>query len=193
MPSRIGPRCARMPCALRTSCMPSRQCPSLPRRAAEVVEFLRWLADDHFTFLGYREYRLVDDDGVEALAAVSGTGLGILRADKLRPRPLADLPAEVRARVRDPQLLLITKANSRSTVHRGVYLDYIGIKTFDKSGVVIGERRFLGLFTSVAYTQSVWRIPLLQKQVVGGARTFRVHSPESQRQGSHPDHRGSPA
>jgi glutamate dehydrogenase len=130
----------------------------------EVVEFLRWLADDHFTFLGYREYRLVDADGVEALAAVSGTGLGILRADKLRPRPLADLPQEVRARVRDPQLLLITKANSRSTVHRGVYLDYIGIKTFDKAGVVIGERRFLGLFTSVAYTQSVRRIPLLRSK-----------------------------
>ena len=130
----------------------------------EVVEFLRWLADDHFTFLGYREYRLVDDEGVDALAAVSGTGLGILRADKLRPRPLADLPQEVRARVRDPQLLLITKANSRSTVHRGVYLDYIGIKTFDKAGVVIGERRFLGLFTSVAYTQSVWRIPLLRSK-----------------------------
>ena len=130
----------------------------------EVVEFLRWLADDHFTFLGYREYRLVDDEGVDALAAVSGTGLGILRADKLRPRPLADLPEEVRARVRDPQLLLITKANSRSTVHRGVYLDYIGIKTFDKSGAVIGERRFLGLFTSVAYTESVWKIPLLKSK-----------------------------
>src|SRR5665213_279288 len=130
----------------------------------QVVEFLRWLSDDHFTFLGYREYRLVDDEGVDALAAVSGTGLGILRADKLRPRPLADLPEEVRARVRDPQLLLITKANSRSTVHRGVYLDYIGIKTFDNSGVVIGERRFLGLFTSVAYTQSVWEIPLLKSK-----------------------------
>jgi glutamate dehydrogenase len=130
----------------------------------EVVEFLRWLADDHFTFLGYREYRLVDDDGVDALAAVSGTGLGILRADKLRPRPLKDLPEEVRARVRDPQLLLITKANSRSTVHRAVYLDYIGIKMFDKTGAVIGERRFLGLFTSSAYTQSVWRIPLLRSK-----------------------------
>ena len=66
--------------------------------------------------------------------------------------------------MRDPQLLLITKANSRSTVHRGVYLDYIGIKTFDKSGAVIGERRFLGLFTSVAYTQSVWKIPLLKSK-----------------------------
>jgi glutamate dehydrogenase len=130
----------------------------------EVVEFLRWLADDHFTFLGYREYRLVDDDGVDALAAVSGTGLGILRADKPRPRHLKDLPEEVRARIRDPQLLLITKANSRSTVHRAVYLDYIGIKTFDSTGAVMGERRFLGLFTSAAYTQSVWQIPLLRSK-----------------------------
>jgi glutamate dehydrogenase len=123
---------------------------------SDVVEFLQWLADNHFTFLGYREYRLVDDDGVEALEVVPGTGLGILRGDKPRPRPLTELPPEVRARIHDKQLLLITKANSRSTVHRPVYLDYVGVKLFDAAGNVTGERRFLGLFTSTAYTQSVW-------------------------------------
>ncbi len=44
----------------------------------EARELLRWLADNHFTFLGFREYRLTEDD---SLAAVPGTGLGILRAD----------------------------------------------------------------------------------------------------------------
>jgi glutamate dehydrogenase len=131
---------------------------------AEVVEFLRWLADDHFTFIGYREYRLVDDGGVEALAVVPGTGLGVLRGDKPTPRPLSEFPPEVRARVHDRQLLLITKANSRSTVHRPVFLDYIGVKIVDSGGVVVGERRFLGLFTSAAYTQSVWQIPLLRSK-----------------------------
>ena len=131
---------------------------------AEVVEFLRWLADDHFTFIGYREYRLVDDGGVEALAVVPGTGLGVLRGDKPTPRPLTEFPPEVRARVHDRQLLLITKANSRSTVHRPVFLDYVGVKIVDTTGAVVGERRFLGLFTSAAYTQSVWQVPLLRSK-----------------------------
>ncbi len=143
--------------------------PGLPVGAAEVaetVEFLRWLSDDHFTFLGYREYRLLDDPetGELALGVVPGTGLGILRADKPKPRLLSTMPSEVRERVRDPQLLLITKANSRATVHRPVYLDYIGVKIFDDAGKVVGERRFLGLFTSAAYVSSVLSIPLLRRK-----------------------------
>jgi len=134
--------------------------------ASETAEFLRWLADDHFTFLGYREYRLVDDpdSGEPALGVVAGTGLGILRADKPRPRLLSTMRTEVREKIKDPQLLLVTKANSRSTVHRSVYLDYIGIKTFDAAGEVVGERRFLGLFTSSAYTTSVLSTPLLRQK-----------------------------
>jgi glutamate dehydrogenase len=137
-----------------------------PAEVAETAEFLRWLADDHFTFLGYREYRLLDDPntGEPALGQVPGTGLGILRADKPKPRLLSTMPSEVREKVRDPQLLLVTKANSRATVHRPVYLDYIGVKVFDGDGTVIGERRFLGLFTSSAYVSSVLSIPLLRRK-----------------------------
>jgi glutamate dehydrogenase len=131
---------------------------------AEAADFLRWLADDHFTFLGSREYLLVDDHGEEAIGVVPGTGLGILRPDKPKPRRLSGLPADVRAKVHDRQLLVITKANSRATVHRSVHLDYIGVKMVDAAGVVIGERRFLGLFTSAAYTQSALRIPLLRSK-----------------------------
>ncbi len=134
--------------------------------AGEVAEFMRWLGDDHFTFIGYREYRLIDDpeSGEEALGAVAGTGLGILRADRPQPRLLSSMPSEVREKVHDPQLLLITKANSRSTVHRPVYLDYIGIKIFDDAGAVVGERRFLGLFTSNVYVSSVQSVPLLRRK-----------------------------
>ena len=145
-----------------------------PAETAEVAEFVKWIADDHFTFLGYREYRLLDDpdSGEEALGTVPGTGLGILRADKPRPRLLSSLPDEVREKIHDPQLLLMTKANSRSTVHRPVYLDYIGVKVFDSSGKVVGERRFLGLFTSSAYVSSVLSVPLLRRKaeaVIGRA------------------------
>ncbi|MET8827369.1 NAD-glutamate dehydrogenase [Streptomyces sp. NPDC004610] len=136
----------------------------------EARELLRWLAADHFTFLGYREYQLREDD---SLAAVPGTGLGILRAD---PHHAADeahpvspsferLPADARAKAREHRLLVLTKANSRATVHRPSYLDYIGVKKFDRDGNVVGERRFLGLFSSAAYTESVRRVPVIRRKV----------------------------
>ncbi|GGW26056.1 NAD-glutamate dehydrogenase [Streptomyces caelestis] len=136
----------------------------------EARELLRWLADDHFTFLGYREYELRGDD---SLAAVPGTGLGILRADPhhsdQESHPVSPsferLPADARAKAREHKLLVLTKANSRSTVHRPSYLDYIGVKKFDAEGNVIGERRFLGLFSSAAYTESVRRVPVIRRKV----------------------------
>src|SRR5690606_7236345 len=75
------------------------------------------------------------------------------------------LPAEVRAKAREKQLLIITKANSRATVHRAAYLDYIGVKLFSPDGEVVGERRFLGLFTHVAYNESISRIPVLRRKL----------------------------
>ncbi|MFJ2832229.1 NAD-glutamate dehydrogenase [Streptomyces sp. NPDC087263] len=142
-------------------------------RDQEVEEargLLRWLADDHFTFLGYREYELRDDD---SLAAVAGTGLGILRSDPHHAgedsHPVSPsferLPADARAKAREHKLLVLTKANSRSTVHRPSYLDYVGVKKFDADGNVIGERRFLGLFSSAAYTESVRRVPVVRRKV----------------------------
>jgi glutamate dehydrogenase len=136
----------------------------------EARELLRWLSDDHFTFLGYREYQLRGDD---SLAAVPGTGLGILRADPhhsdQESHPVSPsferLPADARAKAREHKLLVLTKANSRSTVHRPSYLDYIGVKKFDAEGNVVGERRFLGLFSSAAYTESVRRVPVIRRKV----------------------------
>ncbi|HEY3872946.1 MAG TPA: NAD-glutamate dehydrogenase [Actinocrinis sp.] len=130
-------------------------------------ELLRWLAADHFTFLGYREYTLVVENGADTLRAVPGTGLGILRSDQSQTTPgtFANLPPEVREKAREPHLLVLTKANSRSTVHRPAYLDYIGVKKFDAEGRVIGERRILGLFSAAAYNESVQRIPVVRQKV----------------------------
>ncbi|MFE9765793.1 NAD-glutamate dehydrogenase [Streptomyces sp. NPDC005808] len=136
----------------------------------EARELLRWLADDHFTFLGYREYELRNDD---SLAAVAGTGLGLLRSDPHHTgedsHPVSPsferLPADARAKAREHKLLVLTKANSRSTVHRPSYLDYVGVKKFDAEGNVVGERRFLGLFSSAAYTESVRRVPVVRRKV----------------------------
>jgi glutamate dehydrogenase len=129
----------------------------------ETSELLTWLADDHFTFLGYREYSLLTLEGEDALRAVPGTGLGILRSDQDMSASFGKLPPKVREKAREKQLLIITKANSRATVHRPAYLDYVGVKLFDEHGEVVGERRFLGLFSSAAYTESVTRIPVLRR------------------------------
>src|SRR5262249_3572446 len=126
------------------------------------VELLRWLADDHFTFLGYREYRFAEKDGQQVLRAVMGTGLGILRQDPAGARVLSTMSPEAYAKVLEKRLLIITKANSRSTVHRNAYLDYIGFKTFDAAGNVVGERRYLGLFASSASFTSVRELPVVK-------------------------------
>ncbi|MEP6650413.1 MAG: NAD-glutamate dehydrogenase domain-containing protein, partial [Lapillicoccus sp.] len=130
------------------------------------ARFLEWLASNHFTFLGYREYTLeVDEDGEDLLAPVGGTGLGILRYDRPATEPVARLNRSARTKAREPELLIITKANSRATVHRSTYLDYIGIKVFDEQGHVTGERRFLGIFASSAYAESILHIPILAERV----------------------------
>src|SRR3954469_11579898 len=137
-----------------------------PEEVEEGQALLRWLADDHFTFLGYREYRLVERDGGDSLVAETGSGLGILRYDQQLNSPSFDrLTAQARAKAREPRLLVLTTAHTPATVHRSAYLDYIGVKQFDADGAVVGERRFLGLFASSAYTDSVRVIPVVRRKV----------------------------
>jgi glutamate dehydrogenase len=136
-----------------------------PNEAAEIKSLLEWMADNHFTFLGYRQYRLRRGRSGDVLEPIPETGLGILRARRdSKPQP-TPLTGEQRDRAREPEVLTITKANSVSTVHRATYLDYIGLKTFDASGQVTGERRFLGLFTSAVYNRSPREIPLLSHKI----------------------------
>ncbi len=130
---------------------------------AEIENFLRWLVDAHFTFLGYREYDLVSEADGLALRGVPGTGLGILRHDKQGASPL---PKQATDLATDPdRRLIMTKANTRATVHRPSYLDYIGLKRLSAEGKVIGECRFLGLYTHMAYTESITRIPVLRRKL----------------------------
>ncbi len=134
----------------------------------ESLAFLRWLADDHMTLLGYRCHDLVGTDAGDALRLVSGSGLGLLRetAQEKLSASFSALPANARALARAPAPpLIITKANTRSTVHRAGYTDYVGIKRFNATGEVVGEHRFIGLFTSTAYSARVSETPLLRGKV----------------------------
>ncbi len=137
--------------------------------AGEVAEFLEWLRGDHFTFLGYREYR-IGAGRKQGPNVVEGSGLGLMRDPDytvLRDSDgnFADWSPEMDASLTDRSPLLIIKANRRSTVHRPTHLDLIGVKRFDAKGRVVGEHVFIGLFTSAAYNRSPRSIPLLRQKV----------------------------
>ncbi len=135
-----------------------------PLLRTESQALLDWLADDHFTFLGYREYRLRKHGDRTYLDAIKGTGLGLLSRDDSRNKSI-ELTVEMQRLTRSKDWLILTKANSRSTVHRPAFLDYIGVKVYDEAGKAVGERRFIGLLTSVAYSEIPRNIPLLRHKV----------------------------
>ncbi|MFD9893522.1 NAD-glutamate dehydrogenase [Amycolatopsis sp. NPDC059027] len=143
--------------------------PKLPKgEVAEGARLLRWLADGHFTFLGYRRYELVEnprtDTDEPALRAVLASGLGVLRQDSLAARGLTAGP-DTAATALAPTLLVLTQASAPSTVHRPVYPYYVGVKTFDAEGNVTGEHRFLGMFTTTALHENVLDIPVVCNRV----------------------------
>src|SRR5882762_5564623 len=137
-----------------------------PDRHGEERAFLAWLLEDHFTFLGCRGYDLATVKGEDVLRIVPGSGLGILRErGETVSASFATLPPEARKRARVKELLVLTKANARATVHRPGQLDYVGIKRFNDKGEVIGETRFLGLYTHKAYSESPMQVPLLRRKL----------------------------
>lgn len=136
---------------------------------AEAVQFMHWLADNNFTIMGMRAYKYVGDEQDGVLERDEASGLGLLRDPNVRVLrrgdQLVEFTPEVREFMMQPLPLIVTKANVKSRVHRRVYLDYIGIKTFDPEGHLTGELRVVGLFTSTAYTRSTRRIPFLRRKV----------------------------
>ncbi|TDS87234.1 NAD-glutamate dehydrogenase [Nesterenkonia aurantiaca] len=143
-----------------------REASDLPE-SRESADLLQWMGSGNFLFLGYREYQLADyPDGSVHLDPLTGTGLGILADQNGKPitRRSTELSAAGRQRAGQRRALVITKANSRSTVRRRTYMDYVAIKTFHSDGTVKGERRFIGLFSERAYSESIVNIPLLRSR-----------------------------
>ena len=142
--------------------------PPLPKdEIDEAVEFLEWLASNNFTFLGAREYVFTTEEA--ALQPMHETGLGLLRSPETRVlrtgSQLVVVTPELRAFLKEPKLLIVTKSAVRSRVHRRIHMDYIGVKRFDAEGRLIGEFRIVGLFTSTVYTRSTRTIPYLRRKV----------------------------
>jgi len=136
-----------------------------PAQLAETIEFLNWLAKDNFTLLGYRQYSIVPVQGDYRIAGMADTALGLMRRSVSRDLMLSDLPDVARKQALSNDLLILTKTNNKSRVHRPAYIDYIGIKRFDAQGHVIGEDRFIGLYSSSLYNNSAADIPLLKNKL----------------------------
>jgi glutamate dehydrogenase len=132
----------------------------------EVAAFLDWLGQKSFVFLGYREYQFAGHGAERTGVLRRRSGLGVLRKEErstfATPRPL---PEALRRRLSEPPLLIVSKTNALSTIHRRAPMDYIGIKEIDAAGIVVGERRFLGLFTSKAYAEEPTTVPLLRRKL----------------------------
>lgn len=135
----------------------------------EARAFMVWLKDDNFTFLGYREYTFEGDDKARAIDQSQTSGLGILtdpdRHVMHGAHGLTLLAAEIADFLQNQRPMLITKANTRTMVHRPVHMDYVSVKKYDENGKTIGEREFVGLFTSKSYLKSPWDVPILRKKV----------------------------
>ncbi len=135
----------------------------------ETTSFLRWLLDGNFVFLGYREYRISGEGAERALSVVPGSGLGLLgdhnESSFATPTLLSDLSEARRRRYEEGGLLVISKTNRVSTVHRRAKMDYVGIRHLGPDGQVVGEARLIGLFTSKMYMTRASQIPLLHRKL----------------------------
>ncbi len=134
---------------------------------AETRAFLLWLKEHHFTFMGCRDSVLEKTEDEFILRALEKTGLGVLRENgtKHKVRVLSEMTSEARKEATSQQPVIITKTKRKSTVHRPAYTDCIVVKKYDKEGNIIGETRFIGLFTSAAYNRNPQGIPLLRQKV----------------------------
>ena len=135
----------------------------------EAIALMQWMVNNHFTFLGYRQYDFTQKGGKAVLTPVEGSSLGVKRNPNMSALGTEDnqaMPREVAHFFEQQIPLHVTKANARSSVHRNAPLDYVGVKRFDKKGNVVGEHRFIGLFTSAAYNRTPRDVPYLRDKVL---------------------------
>jgi glutamate dehydrogenase len=142
--------------------------PKTKKNLYEAVDFLRWIDDDHFTFMGYRYYDFKTNKGDILLSPQPENSLGLKKVvdKKHHEYMMSMLPKPAQRLAQDnTNILIISKTSTLSTVHRPAYIDYIGVKRFNKTGKVIGEHRFYGLYTSAAYNLNPSAIPMLRLKV----------------------------
>ncbi|AEA33194.1 NAD-glutamate dehydrogenase [Hippea maritima] len=135
----------------------------------DIKEFLMWLLDENFIFLGMRTYRLDYEEDDILIQMDKPSCLGILRKiersmfkDKIS---IKELPESALDTVKAGNVLVIDKTNSKSNVYDTRRMDYIAISEFDKDLKVIKRHIILGLFTSKALKEQASNIPFLKSKL----------------------------
>ena len=133
----------------------------------ETLSFLRWLVEDHFTFLGFDEFTFSKQGDRFEVNRPKEKALGILKlfSEDSQDKRLKALSSEVNAFVDSPEVINFFKSGTRSRIHRPAYADYIVIKRFDKAGNIVGGVRFLGLYTSRVYLESPYHFPIVRQKL----------------------------
>ncbi len=140
---------------------------NVKEKITDSLDFLQWLHDDHFVFLAYREYEIVRNKNGIGSKAITGSGLGILRdsISMIPEKSIIPMTEDAYKVMNTLQPIMITKATSKSTVHRPVFMDYIGVKQYNVQGELVGEKRFLGLYSSTAYSGELKEIPMVASKI----------------------------
>lgn len=135
----------------------------------EAADFINWLINDHFTFIGCCDYIFVEDESTKnkTLQLVEQSGYGILsKASRFSINEcFKGLPRNTLSLTTYDDIIVMTKSSMMSTVHRNCYLDYLAVKIYGPDNKVLGERRFLGLYTATAYNSSIKDIPFLRRKI----------------------------
>jgi glutamate dehydrogenase len=141
-------------------------CPAGQEAQKQTHAFLRWISNENFTLMGYRHYQAKAIEGDHRWIADNDSSLGLMKNSvSNRERLLSKLPLSAQQETLSENPLILTKTNSKSRVHRPAYMDYIGIKEFDKQGNVVGEHRFIGLYSSAFYNAGAYEVPVLKDKI----------------------------
>ncbi|MGJ8679053.1 NAD-glutamate dehydrogenase [Paraglaciecola sp.] len=144
----------------------SNPCPATQQEKQQTEKFLNWLNNHNFTLMGYRSYQAKGIEGDYRWVADNNSSLGLMKNSITdRERVLSNIPTSAREEALSVNPLMLTKTSSPSRVHRPAYLDYVGIKRFDKQGNVIGEDRFIGLYSASFYNSSATQLPVLEEKI----------------------------
>lgn len=142
---------------------------SLPcgdERQKEVLKLLNWIRNHNFTLMGYRYYTVNAIEGDYEWVADNDSSLGLMKNSiSEKSRLLSNIPPTAREFTLSDEPVILTKTSTRSRVHRPAYMDYIGIKQFDDKGTVVGEHRFIGLYSASFYNSSVTQLPVVQRKI----------------------------
>ncbi|MCF6765430.1 NAD-glutamate dehydrogenase [Thiotrichales bacterium 19S3-7] len=140
---------------------PDKQCEDF----SEAIAFIEWLRDRHFIFLGYCDLDIVEKNK-KTFEVVKNSQLGLLKfGERYLSSNYHDFAKRLYTGKNQLSILSIAKSDHQSPVHRTGHMDIIGVTRYNEKGKPIGERRFLGLYTSIAYHSTPHSIPFLRQKV----------------------------